>query len=135
MTPFSLPRAFASQSPRRENDSLSFRLPSPMAHPSIAIFGYSEAGMFLRRVPALDIAGIISIHGNREFPVESDVTRRLDLQFDDVEAPIPGDELSALLAIGRQRMARQNGIIEVPPTKKDAASVIEFAQSVQRSEG
>ena len=46
-------------------------------HPKLKIFGYSEAAMFLRGVPAGDVAGIISIHGAREFGVEAEAPVRL----------------------------------------------------------
>ena len=59
-----------------------------MRHPRLVILGYSEAGMFLRGTPAPNVAGIISIHGDREFRVEADVPHRLDLVFDDVEVPV-----------------------------------------------
>jgi hypothetical protein len=62
-----------------------------MTHPPLAIFGYSEAAMVLRRPDRPDVGGIPSIHGRREHGVEvADVAHRLDLTFDDAEvAPLP----------------------------------------------
>jgi predicted protein tyrosine phosphatase len=105
-------------------------------HPPLAIFGYSEAAMFLRRTPAPSVAAIISIHGAREFGVEAAVTHRLDLRFDDVEiAPAPDDVMALQRAASRKRWAEQNGLIEVAPLPSDAASIIEFARKVRGVDG
>ena len=45
-----------------------------MPHPQLAMFGYSEAAMFLRKIPRLNVTPIISIHGCREFGVEASYT-------------------------------------------------------------
>jgi len=47
------------------------RMPQMNESPQLAIFGYSEAAMFLRSSPQPDITAIISIHGSREFGVEA----------------------------------------------------------------
>src|SRR3954452_17049892 len=101
-----------------------------MAHPSLAIFSYSEAAMFLRLSPAPKLAGIISIQGRREFGVESDVASRLDLSFDDVEVVWPGDTVAMQRALARKRFAEQNGLVETAPVPGDAASIIAFAEEV-----
>ena len=104
-----------------------------MSHPQLAIFGYSEAAMFLRRTTR-PVTAIISIHGHREFGVDADTAHRLDLTFDDVEDP-PADDLVAVQrAMSRKRWAEQNGLTEVPPTRADAAKLIEFAEAI-RCEG
>ena len=56
-----------------------------MAHPQLAVYGYSEAAMFLCGTPKPNVTGIIAIHGGREYGVEAEVPHRLDLAFDDVE--------------------------------------------------
>lgn len=106
-----------------------------MRHPAVAIGGYSEAAMLLRATPAPNIGAIISIHGVHEFGVEADIARRLDLSFDDVDVPIPGDVVSLQRAHARKRWAAQNGLIEVPPGADDAAAVIKFAESIRDVDG
>lgn len=99
----------------------------------MAIFGCSEAAMFLRGRP--NVAAIISIHGSREFGVEADVAPRLDLTFDDVEVAVPSDVMLIERAMSRKRWAEQNGLIEVAPVSADAASIIEFAERIRNAEG
>lgn len=92
--------------------------------------------MFLRRTPRPPVAAVLSIHGRREFPVDApDVSHRLDLSFDDVAVPVPGDDLGLLRAAARRRWAEQNGLTEAPPTPADAAAIIDFARSVQSTDG
>jgi len=91
--------------------------------------------MFLRRAAGADLVGVISIHGRRETGVEAETRRRLDLEFDDVEVPIPGDAMSLYRAISRKRWAEQNGLHEVPPTSSDAARIIDFAEAVRGLDG
>jgi predicted protein tyrosine phosphatase len=109
--------------------------PSDVANPQLAIFGYSEAAMFLRSTLKPNVTGIISIHGNREFGVEADVTHRLDLMFDDVEAARPDDELAMQRMLSRKRWNEQNGLTEIAPTRADAELIIEFAESQRNAEG
>lgn len=66
-----------------------------VSHPQLVVLGYSEASMFLRGTAKPKVSSIISIHGAREFGVEAEVARRLDLTFDDVEASAPDDMLAA----------------------------------------
>ena len=106
-----------------------------MSHPDLAIFGYSDGSMFLRATPKPNVAAIISIHGRREFGVEADVGHRLDLAFDDVDVPPPGDEMARLRAASRRRWCEQNGLMEVAPTPSDAAAIIEFARVVRGVDG
>jgi predicted protein tyrosine phosphatase len=104
-----------------------------VSHPPLAIFGCSEAAMFLRGRP--NVAAIISIHGGREFGVEADAAHRLDLTFDDVEVATAGDLASIERAMSRKRWAEQNGLIELSPVSADAASIIEFAETIRNAEG
>ena len=106
-----------------------------MPHPDLAILGYSEAAMYLRRAPSPNVRAIISIHGRREFGVEADVTHRLDLTFDDVEAPAPDDLMATLRATSRRRWAEQNGLTEVSPVPADAAAIIAFAERTRTAAG
>jgi predicted protein tyrosine phosphatase len=106
-----------------------------MTHPVLAIFGYSDGSMFLRATPKPNVAAIISIHGRREFGIKADVAHRLDLAFDDVDVPPPGDEMAMLRAASRRRWCEQNGLIEVAPTPSDAAAIIEFARAVRGVDG
>jgi predicted protein tyrosine phosphatase len=103
----------------------------PDANPSIVILGYSEAAMFLRREPTPVLAGLISIHAGREFGVEAEAPRRLDLTFDDVDVPDNTDLEALQCAMGRKRWAEQNGLFEVPPTSSDARAIIDFAESLR----
>lgn len=106
-----------------------------MSHPALIILGYSDAAMFLREQPAPDISAIISIHGRREFGVEADVPRRLDLAFDDVDVPDAADPIAAWRTMSRRRWSAENGLAEVPPTVADAAAIIEFAESTRHVGG
>jgi predicted protein tyrosine phosphatase len=103
--------------------------------PTPAILGYSEAAMFIRRVPPPNVAGVISIHGRREFDVEAGAAPRLDLTFDDVEVAPPGDLSAVERVMARKRWAEQNGLIEVPPTSGDVAAIIRFAETLRGAPG
>lgn len=105
-----------------------------MRHPSLAILGYSQAAMFLRK-HGHGVTAILSIHGGREYGVEANVPTRLDLIFDDVEVPTPGDVLSMQRAMSRRRFASENGLTESPPTIDDAQAIIAFAESLRGMEG
>jgi predicted protein tyrosine phosphatase len=107
----------------------------PVTNPALVILGYSEAAMFLRRETTPSLTGLISIHGRREFGVVADAGRRLDLAFDDVEVPEPGDTFGLQRMMSRRRWAEQNGLSEVPPTASDAAAVIEFAEALHGAGG
>jgi predicted protein tyrosine phosphatase len=107
-------------------------------HPSLTILGYSQAAMFLRGERQPDVAGVISIHGAREFGVDAPrVAHRLDLVFDDVDvAPAASDDVAAVQrAAVRRRWAEQIGLIETPPVRADVAAIIEFAKRVQGVDG
>lgn len=103
-------------------------------HPSLVILGYSQAAMFLRN-PGHGVTAILSIHGHREYGVESEISIRLDLAFDDVEVPIPSDVISLQRAMSRRRFATENGLTESPPTIDDAQAIITFAESLRGKEG
>ncbi len=89
--------------------------------------------MFVRR--AATLAGIISIHGSREYGIEAVCDRRLDLKFDDIEVPKPDDIGSLQRQMSRRRAALENGLCEIPPTASDAAEIIAFADSLREIEG
>ena len=86
--------------------------------------------MFLRAADRATIAGIISIHGPREFGVDGNVPNRLDLTFDDVDVPAPNDMLGFQRAAARKRWSEQNNLTEIPPTPTDAEAIIRFARAV-----
>lgn len=91
--------------------------------------------MFLRGSPPPNVAGIISIHGRREFGVEAEVPHRLDLAFDDAEVAADGDFMAMQRALSRKRWNEQNNLVEVPPTREDAAAIIAFAREVRSADG
>jgi predicted protein tyrosine phosphatase len=103
---------------------------------ALAIFGYSEAGMYLRGESGRDVCAVISIHGRREFAVECPTVRhRLDLAFDDVDVPAADDALGLQRAMSRRRHAAENGLMEAAPTRGDAEAIIQFAGSIRGVEG
>jgi predicted protein tyrosine phosphatase len=104
-------------------------------YPALAVLGYSEAGMFLRARPEPEVSAVISIHGKREFGVELECEQRLDLAFDDVEVVRPGDLEALERQMMRRRWNEQNGLVEVAPTKEDAAAIVEFAARVRDANG
>jgi predicted protein tyrosine phosphatase len=106
-----------------------------MTHPKLTIFGYSEAAMFLRGTPKPSVTAIISIHGGREFGIEADVRKRLDLTFDDVEVVADNDIDSMQRAMSRKRWSEQNGLVEVAPVASDAESIIKFTETLRGTEG
>jgi predicted protein tyrosine phosphatase len=107
-----------------------------MAHPRLVILGYSEAAMFLRGAAGPAVTDIISIHGAREFGVETPAIKtRLDLECDDVEIPPDGDVMGLQRATSRRRWCELNGLVEVAPTADDAAAIIAFAQAVRDDDG
>jgi predicted protein tyrosine phosphatase len=106
-----------------------------MTHPTLAVFGYSEAAMYLRGTPKPNVDAIISIHGAREFGVGADVAQRLDLAFDDVEVAAADDLVAMQRVLSRKRWAEQNGLSEVAPVRKDAEAIIDFAKRVRGADG
>ena len=107
-----------------------------MNYPPLAIFGYSEGAMFLRGPAGANVAAILSIHGSREFGIESNVPcDRLDLTFDDVDVPQADDLMSLQRTTARRRWAEENGLVEVAPTIADAAAIVRFAESVRDARG
>jgi predicted protein tyrosine phosphatase len=106
-----------------------------MPRPRLVILGYSEAAMYLRGASGGEVGALISIHGPREFGVEAAVSRKLDLTFDDVEVPVPGDVLSMQRAMGRRRWAEQTGLTEVAPTRDDVEAIVRFAESIRDDAG
>ena len=106
-----------------------------MPHPPLVILGYSPAAMYCRVAPRLPGA-VISVHGRREFAVETLAgVPRLDLTFDDVDVPPAGDPVAAYFAAARRRWRADNGLVETPPTAADAAAVIAFAGRIETVDG
>ncbi len=124
-----------------------------MAKPALIVLGYSEASMLLRNGDT-KIAAIITIAGEREFAVATDGTDPiLRLHFDDVEVPDPSDPLSAARAQLRQREEAKPAFWPVqycriddervtrgapphaPPTPDDAQRIIDFARSLDETDG
>lgn len=105
-------------------------------YPSVLILGYSEAAMYLRQPEAERVHAIISIHGQREYPVETGrAAHALVLQFDDSEALDAGDlEQRARLGI-RRREAEAVGLTHNPPTDEHARQIIEFARRLSAIDG
>jgi predicted protein tyrosine phosphatase len=81
------------------------------------------------------IGALVSIHGDREYPLELAVPYRLDLQFDDVPAPEPSDPLSVYRDILRKRSDEEVGLKRQPPTVDDAQAIIDFASSIKDISG
>ncbi len=106
-----------------------------MPHPTPVILGYSEAAMFLRDTSNFNVNAIISIHGQREYGVDFDVSHRLDLTFDDVDVPNANDSMAIQRAWSRRRWCEQNGLIEAAPTLADATAIIHFANKLRDNEG
>lgn len=104
--------------------------------PSVLILGYSEAAMYLKQPEAARVRAILSIHGPREFPVETQAAQHsLVLQFDDSEAPDESDlEQRARLGI-RRREAAAVGLTLNPPTEEHARAIVEFARRVDAIDG
>jgi predicted protein tyrosine phosphatase len=106
------------------------------SHPALAVFGYSQAAMFLARTPPPNVTAVLFIHGRREFAVESAPgVRRLDLCFDDVDVPADDDDVGRARAAARRRWAADVGLCETPPARADVAAIIDFARDVQGTEG
>lgn len=83
--------------------------------------------MLLRKPGSLRVGAILSIHGQREHPVEApDGVPQLVLQFDDAPPP-PDDPLEASRMRLREREAAEIGLVLRPPTIDDARRIIEFA--------
>ena len=81
------------------------------------IFGHLQLfrsrNVFLRRTPKPKVCAVISIHGCREFGVEADVTRRLDLTFDDVEVGLPNDLVAASAEFESEAMGQAKRHIQM----------------------
>ncbi len=108
----------------------------PLLHPPILALGYSEAAMSLQGIRAANIAAIISIFGRHEFGVEAQqITRRLDLHFDDVEVPEKSDSLGACRQWVHGKWAAEIGRPMIAPTLDDARAIIDFASSVEDIKG
>ena len=107
-----------------------------MTHPPMFVFGYSEAAMFLRKTDRVRISAIIAIHGQREYPVNTEgVAHSLVLQFDDTEAPSETDPIHASRIRLRRREAAEYGLNLRPPAIEDAESIIEFARGINQMDG
>jgi predicted protein tyrosine phosphatase len=107
-----------------------------MRLPVIHILGYSEAAMLLKQPEGADMTKLITIRGQREFAVDAPhITHRLSLEFDDTEAPQPGDLLHASRIRLRQRASESIGLRVTPPTPEHAKAIIEFAKSIRDMDG
>lgn len=96
------------------------------------VMGYSEAGMFLRAPGAAEVVGVVSVHGRREYGVETEAgVPRLDLVFDDVDVPVAGDTRAWAEVESRRRWNAANGLIEVAPTPADVRAVVDFADQMR----
>lgn len=92
--------------------------------------------MFVKQAEASQVGAIISIHGQREYPVEADfVSRRLVLRFDDAEVPDEDDPLAAARQGLRIREAASVGLTITLPTESHARDIIEFARSIRDCDG
>jgi predicted protein tyrosine phosphatase len=110
--------------------------PANIRHPSVLALGYSEAAMLLRSGPPPDVKALISIHGNHEFPLDAlDITNRLILHFDDVEAVDMTDSVNGYATWARQKWAAEMGRPVSPPEIKDAQAIIHFARALMDLEG
>jgi len=90
--------------------------------------------MFLRGSRGGEVAGVISIHGAREFGVEWAGKVRLDLSFDDVEMAA-GDVRALQRALSRKRWAERNGLVEVGPDRANVEAIVRFAEAARDLEG
>lgn len=107
-----------------------------MSHPLVLILGYSEAAMLLRKPGTVDVRAIIAIHGQREYPVETEgVAHSLVLRFDDSEAPRQTDPIHAARIRVRKREAADYGLDLSPPTMEHARKIIDFAGSISDLDG
>ena len=107
-----------------------------MKHPKVLIPGCSAAAMLLRKSAAVDLRAIIAIHGQREFPVETDsVANSLVLRFDDSEAPSQTDPIHAARIRVHRREAAEFGLRLSPPTVNHARSIIDFARWIHEIDG
>ncbi len=91
--------------------------------------------MLLLRPDAARVKAIISIHGHHEFGVESEISHRLDLNFDDVETPDQSDPIAAYHTIPRNRWDAENGLTRRAPRVEDARAIIDFAGSIKAIDG
>lgn len=106
-------------------------------YPRILILGYSEAGMLFRKPATVDILGVITIYGQREYPLDVQRVglRRLTIEFDDTEAPSSSDPIHAAQVRLRQRKAAEDGLRLCPPTVDNAKSILDFAMSAKKLGG
>jgi predicted protein tyrosine phosphatase len=88
--------------------------------------------MLLQRAGGHSVEAIITIHGQREYPVLApDVPHVLDLEFDDCETPSRTDPIEAARVRLRQREIAEMGLRSRPPVIEDAAAIVAFAQATQ----
>jgi predicted protein tyrosine phosphatase len=107
-----------------------------MGHPTVLVLSSSEAAMYLRQGGGAGVVGIVSIGGARESaPDAATIANRLVLEFDDVDVPDPSDPLDVYACWARDKWARENGRPVVPPTREDAARIIEFARATAGATG
>jgi predicted protein tyrosine phosphatase len=109
---------------------------SGMAHPAVIALSRSEAQMLLQQSERKQVKAIISICGQREFPVDApSVVHKLMLHFDDVEPRDVSKPQGAYQDLMRQRWEAETGLTTTPPTIGDAAAIIRFAQTISDIDG
>lgn len=107
-----------------------------MTHPSILIFGYSEAAMLMRQPQGMEVKAIISIHGLHEYAMDAPgISRRLTLRFDDVDVPNAKDTLGMYRSWVHRKWMADIGRPMTPPSERDAEAIIDFARSIRDLEG
>jgi predicted protein tyrosine phosphatase len=106
-------------------------------YPRLVVLGYSEAAMFLKQPMAAELSAVISIHGQREYPLElaDPVAHHLTLEFDDSPAPDDSDPLQAARVQLRKREAAEIGLTLRPPTIDHARAILDFAEQVKTCNG
>jgi predicted protein tyrosine phosphatase len=106
-----------------------------MHPPQLVVLGYSEAAQFLRQTDPRLLAGIISIHGTNESGLSTHAIPRLDLLFNDIDAPPKTDPIATYHARQTRLAHEAHGLRETPPTPDDARAIIDFARTLAHKGG
>lgn len=87
--------------------------------------------MLLRNAAKSPVDALVSIYGEREYPLDAPgIGRKLELRFDDVPVVDLNDPVHGYAAWTRQRWAAEMGRPPKPPTIEDAKAIIEFARII-----
>ena len=86
--------------------------------------------MLLKQPATCEVSAVISIFGQREYPVEADVQHLLHLRFDDIASLDETDPFSTYRVRQQQRKAREIGLTLTPPRSTDAEAIINFARNI-----